>query len=143
LARKLRVSVVKTSNGDKRSRAKPMGAVLDTQNERYVNKLLRRIKESSSGELDTVLHDSAQKLYDFMCDVCEKRSDCNLIVLKYLDAVVARGETRRRAVAIWLKHAVNDLEFELDCLRKIDVEPNKEMLESYRSLKREFILASS
>jgi hypothetical protein len=63
--------------------------------------------------------------------------------MKFLDAVVARGETRERAVAIWLKQAVNDFEFEMACLRKIDVEPDKKMLNSYRSLKREFILASS
>jgi hypothetical protein len=120
-----------------------MGAKFDATDTGYVRRVLQKIKNSDPTNLDAALHDAAAKLHRFIDKVCEEQSECHAILLNFILAVANRGETKERAIAIWLKHAVQIFESDIARYRRFDVEPDMRTLEAYRTLKREFILASS
>jgi hypothetical protein len=109
----------------------------------YVRHVLRKIKDSNSANLDASLHDAAANLHRFIDENSVSQSECNAILLRFIAAVTDRGETKERAIAIWLKHAVRVFESDIARARKFGVEPDMRTLETHRALKREFILASS
>jgi hypothetical protein len=117
-----------------------MGTNLDFEDRRYIRSLFRRIRDCDSKQLDFVLHDTAHKLHEFVQDTCETKSQCAEVIQDFINTVVVRGEAKERAIAIWLKQAVKDIESDIAGYRRINVEPDKETLEMYNSLKRELIL---
>jgi hypothetical protein len=109
----------------------------------YVRHVLQKIKNSDSANLDAALHDAAANLHRFIDENRLNQSECNALLLKFIVAVTDRGETKERAIAIWLKHAVRVFESDIARARRFGVEPDALTLETHRTLKREFILASS